>query len=207
MNQSEFDWALSMAVQNWAEWRSDFEYAGNDKSNLPVLRNPNRWAYFVWSYSVLRQLPAEAKAIGMGIREQLNDGDRLGDALADNNGQGIDDLGDWIATLHPALGRRRSLASKLAAFARPDRFVAWDRFAKSGAAALCNHSSNYRSYQDYLTDIDTIWGGPLGAQIRGRVASHPFTSVPVAEVRFQRRVLDHYLMIRGGRWRDRISGA
>ena len=94
-----------------------------------------------------------------------------------------------------------SVLSKVAAFIRPDRFVAWDGYAKKGVNIVLGRTASapFDSYADYLGAFDTAWNGHPGQQIRGymrRVNPH---SALEREPRFLRRVLDVCLMKCGGR--------
>jgi hypothetical protein len=91
--------------------------------------------------------------------------------------------------------------SKVAAFVRPDRFVAWDRYAKKGVNIVLGHraSSPFRAYADYLAAFDEAWKGQAGTQIRDYLTRVGATDAVESEPRFLRRVLDVYLMECGGR--------
>lgn len=93
------------------------------------------------------------------------------------------------------------MLSKVAAFVRPDRFVAWDRYAKKGVNIVLGHraSSPFRAYADYLAAFDEAWKGQAGTQIRDYLTRVGATDAVESEPRFLRRVLDVYLMECGGR--------
>ena len=90
----------------------------------------------------------------------------------------------------------------MAAFVKPDVFVAWDSFAKKGLNIVrgLSASSSFNTYSDYLKAFDEVWQGQEGKQIRDDVAKGEGLDKAVErEYRFLRRVLDVYLMKCGGR--------
>ena len=80
------------------------------------------------------------------------------------------------------------------------QFIAWDRFAKKGVNIALGRSATFtfNSYSDYLADVDLLWNGKLGRQIREFVQSHASNQAENLPG-FVRRVLDVYLMMLGGR--------
>jgi hypothetical protein len=103
-------------------------------------------------------------------------------------------------------GKRRmtSVISKAAAFTRPGRFVAWDKFAKQGISRLRRQpglrgANQFDTYAEFLEAFDSIWEGKLGEEIRQATVSVAENEIE-CQPRFQRRVMDVYLMQVGGRW-------
>ena len=111
-------------------------------------------------------------------------------------------------TCDPRFGSKKgknriiSALSKVAAFVKPERFVAWDRFAKEGLNIVLGRSASsaFETYSEYLAAFDSVWKGQPGKQIRDYVAKEYAHEAVECERRFLRRVLDVYLMTRGGRW-------
>ncbi|MDP1838602.1 MAG: hypothetical protein Q8N31_15915 [Reyranella sp.] len=193
-DMQHLNFALWSAGANWLAWRADFDFAG-PAEQLPVLVDPGRFKRFVKEYGVLRGVPSAGRE---NARALLLVPPLFGDALA-AGAEGIDRLAtDLSFDLH---GKQTAFFSKLAAFAQPGRFVAYDRFARRGLARATGRpdGSYDGSYRNYSIDIDLSWRGELGKQIRsflrGRAA--PVNSGGNA---FGRRVLDAYLMVKGGRW-------
>lgn len=91
----------------------------------------------------------------------------------------------------------QSALSKVATFVQPEWFTAYDYYASSGLNLIIGRSKSafFPSYASYLADFNAAWNGPHGERIREIIK--PVTSVQ-AEPRFQRRVLDLYLMVEGG---------
>jgi hypothetical protein len=120
-----------------------------------------------------------------------------------------DDTGRLLAKLETDLRARfgtydgtrsiRSALSKVAAFIRPDRFVAWDQYAPQGVNLVLGRpkSTPFKDYAEYLAAFDDVWKGPNGERIREMTNKAPHQPLET-EPRFQRRVLDLYLMNKGG---------
>ncbi len=125
MNSILLKFAFHTAAANWNLWRNDYEYTEYYKK-LPVFSNQNRFEYFLNSYSAGRGISSQTRN---EIRETLNSGEIFSRALANESGAGVDRL---VQDLSERYGKRRSLISKLALFARPDIFSPWDRFAVYG---------------------------------------------------------------------------
>jgi hypothetical protein len=189
------------ARQNWEHWRDSFEHAG-PISQIPVLADGARFRSFLADYYVGRTI---RKGKHDEFRRELVNSGKFEAAICDESGQSLDRL---EAELRPRFGskdgknRLTSVLSKLAAFIRPERFVAWDRFAKKGLNIVQGRSASFqfRTYSDYLSAFDAAWKGQPGMEIRDYVTKVDVQSKLEREARFQRRVLDMYLMECGGRW-------
>jgi len=74
--------------------------------------------------------------------------------------------------------------------------VAWDRYAKRGLGVVLGDGapSQFRTYAEYLKAFDQVWDGQEGQRIRNYLAGVDMNSAVESEPRFQRRVLDVYLM-------------
>ena len=191
---------VEKARKNWEDWREVFEHDGPINEN-PVLSDKVRFASFCAEYSVHRTI---RKGRQNQFREALIRSSTFSKAIRDDTGHSLDRL---ERHLRPKFGskegknRLTSVLSKVAAFVRPERFVAWDRFARAGLnTVLCRPlSCPFKTYSNYLSDFDSVWNGQLGKQIRHYGAKHAHAEVE-GEDRFLRRVLDIYLMKCGGRW-------
>ena len=202
MNDNWIRFAYWAAASNWELWREDFEFRGNIKG-LPVLKNPTRYEQFLREYASLRGTARhEAETLKSWLLIHPN---HLNKAIQSADGTGIDDLANHLRQEFPSLGGRQiSFVSKLAVFARPGVFIAWDQYARKGVAKLTGgrRDGNYPSYCDYLKAVDTLWNGDLGRTIWAYIAKKP---IPTRQrVAFALRVFDIYLMIQGGRapWRQ-----
>ena len=58
--------------------------------------------------------------------------------------------------------------------------------------------SRFADYADYFAAFEQAWDGSPGHNIRDITRN----AAAEREPRFQRRVLDVYLMLRGGRWKS-----
>jgi hypothetical protein len=192
-----------MAGSNWLLWKADYEFSGPPEE-MPVLVKTDRYRAFVKSYSVLRYLPNDERET---LRRRLCGARDFGEMTRRADGGGVDELAQRLNGEYPAFEIQRSFLSKLAAFARPDSFVAWDRFARRGVAALTNGptSGNYHSYSLYLKAVNSTWEGELGHQVRQFLTDRQIPAMEQDGGAFSRRVLDCYLMICGGRWSTELS--
>ena len=197
---------LKTARKNWNDWQTVFEH-GVPIDNNPLLADERKFRSFLREYSVNR-------TIGEGkhdeFRRELQNSLSFKEAIDDDSGVSLD-------TLEPHLRRRFgskqgknrliSVLSKVAAFVRPERFVAWDRFARRGLNIVLGRgvSSPFDTYCDYLKDFDTAWNGQWGQGIKHYMVRNTERALET-EPRFQRRVFDVYLMKCGGRWSRKRRG-
>ena len=190
--------AFWIAGTNWTMWRSDFEYVG-PYNQMPVLADQNRFLTFVSEYSLFQRQTRTARLCARTAIIDYN----LRLAFGDSTGMQIDLLAQNLQSSSATLNEEPSLLSKLAAFAEPGRFNAYDESARKGLRKWTpgfrrGNQSNQSKYQTHCTRIDIALAGALGQRIGAYLAAHtlPTTDVPG----FTRRVLDVYLMIEGGRW-------
>lgn len=192
---------VKIARKNWCNWHDVFQHAGRIADN-PVLADKHRFASFLADYYVGRTV---RKGRHDEFRRKLAKSRRFRNAISDNSGQALDRLEqDLKRDFGSKKGKNRltSVLSKVSAFVRPERFVAWDRFAKRGLnIVLCRGASSaFETYSAYLAAFDSVWKGQPGKQIRDYAANaYPHKALE-RETRFLRRVLDVYLMDCGGRW-------
>jgi hypothetical protein len=191
--------SVNTARRNWNDWRDIFEHPGSVADN-PLLADQGRFAHFLREYSVRRTIRA-------GTHEQL----RLKLAKSENvfrydTGDAIDNLErnlrDHFGT-HDGRNRLISALSKVAAFIRPERFVACNSYAKKGLNIVRGRAASrkFDTHADYLAPFDEAWNGELGQEIRDHM-KNDVQSKAEGEPRFQRRILDVYLMVRGDRWKE-----
>jgi hypothetical protein len=190
--------AIQIARRNWSDWRDVFEHGTPVRAN-PLLANQIRFAFFCKDYSVGRTI---RKGSQNDFRVELCS-PPFSEAIRDDSGRALDRLETSLRTrfgTHDGRNRIISVLSKVAAFLRPERFAAWDRYAKRGVniARGRSPSCQFNTYADYLAEFDNVWNGATGQEIRGYAISKGAQGVE-AEPRFLRRVLDVHLMRCGGR--------
>ena len=188
--------ATCLARKNWSDWQDVFEHSG------PITTNPlfaeRRFGEFCRDYSVGRTIRKGTRDDFRELRKELPV------ATKDDTGRALDKLESRLRErFSTGNGERRliSVVSKTSAFVRPERFVAWDRFAKQGAniALGRGQSLQFHDYAEYLAAFDRIWNDERGEAIREYAAKQRRGSGVEREPRFLRRVLDVHLMILGGR--------
>ena len=190
---------IRRAQNNWNRWRDVFEHVGPIPTN-PLLASHDRFAAFCAEYSVARTIRSGTQD---EFRRTLCDSTRFQGAIREGNARELDaieaDLRPRFGT-HDGARRLISVLSKVAAFIKPERFVAWDRFAKSGANVFLGRAkgTQFQTYAEYLAAFDLVWDGTPGKRIRDYAASIGGQSTVQTHPRFLRRVLDLYLMDSGG---------
>jgi hypothetical protein len=197
LKKGEFESLVNLARNNWRDWRDVFEHKGRISDNV-LLKCRYRFMRFCIEYSVHRTIRSGKHD---ELRKTLKNSTRFRSAIRD-------DSGCKLVMLERQLRRRFgtkngknamiSAFSKLAAFVRPDGFVAWDNSAREGVKLILRRRP--KSYSDYLSQVDEIWNGDVGDDIRAQLKKmRPRIALLDGDVRFQRRVLDAYLMKLGGR--------
>lgn len=191
--------AVTWARGGWQEWRDVFEHGGAISGN-PILADPVRFGLFCKKWSVARTIRKGRQA---EFRCMLRDSQEFATALNDRSGHELVDFERGaVRREFGTSGGTRSLVSavsRLATFIRPESFTAWDQYARNGLNLVLGRSKNSRfdSYVEYLADFNRVWTGPHGELVR-QMTEQPGTTGVEREPRFQRRVLDQYLMIVGG---------
>lgn len=193
--------SIQIAEKNWTDWTAEFEHSGPVKTH-PLLAEPGlRFNAFCNEYSIRRNIRAGKRdAFRRQLREDLTD------VIRDDSGGGIDVLEQHLRS---AFGAKRpgahactllAAVSTVAAFMKPERFVACTSYAKKGLNKERQPdrgpTARFATYNEYLATFNAVWEGRLGREIRHVTEDR---EAPQCEPRFQRRVLDVYLMKRGGR--------
>lgn len=192
--------SICIARANWNEWSDVFEHRGPMSTN-PLLADRARFASFCKDYSVSRTI---RRGTQNEFRLSLMEPPQFEDAIHDDAGHALDQLESDLRRrfgTHEGTRRMVSVLSKVAAFVRPERFVAWDSYAKRGVNIVLGRgvSSPFADYADYLAAIDQAWNDHLGHQIEDYLTRSGTNGAVESEPRFLRRVLDVCLMKCGGR--------
>ena len=201
MTHDQIAKSFQISRENWNAWKCVFEHSGSIEEN-PLLAEPKLFAHFLREYSVDRTVCGGKHD---EFRQRLAKSEW---AFQDDTGQDLDKLEAKLRSVfgtrrrRPHKGRKHiiSVLSKVAAFLRPERFVAYDQYARKGLNIVQGRAASYKfnGYADYLAMFDKAWHGLPGREIRDYVKKRGESKVE-NEQRFQRRVLDVYLMRRGGR--------
>lgn len=194
MDPDQLAWAYAVAANNWLLWREDFE--GGNVDPLPAIRDQARWNFFISEYSVFRGIKS---TIRERIRDELLNTQMFANAVQDATGVELENLAVHLVNRRHRVGIQRSLVSKLACFARPQAFVAWDATARYGLSIL-DRGGDAHSYPDYLKRVNALWRDRYGEQIRRFSSQQRLRGVPTTRLAFQRRMLDVHLMTMGHRW-------
>lgn len=202
LHPSQIRRSIRVARKNWKAWRDVFEHRSTIATN-PLLSDAKRFASFCKEYSV-------ARTIRRGRQDEFRRSliGSLPEVVRDDSGRALVRLEEELRRRFGAKSRARthggpnrivSVLSKVAAFVRPDQFVAWDTYGKKGVKRVLGRTQEFQSYAEYLDAFDQVWNGQWGQQIRYLVATVPARSSFEREPRFLRRVLDVCLMKHGGR--------
>ena len=189
------------------KWRAERDYNGEINS-LHLLTCCKCFGDFVNEYSVGRGI--EAKGQG-ALREYLLVGN-LERAMKDHDGQGLEALALELNDKDFTKNVCRSLVSKVAALANPREFVPYDSFARDGIGKLREDINS--SFVDFNKNpipkkrdtIDAFYKnvnvviGCTKAEVQ-KYYDAMEQEKPTFET-FHRRIVDLYLMAKGGRWRD-----
>jgi len=187
--------AICRAVINWHEWSDCFENPGNVRT-LAVMVDEDRFSKFCQEYG-LHWIGGEAQ------RRQFLDAMRnSNDFQFAVRHKSEKRLAKAMNTVKDSFGRRQlSAISKLAAFAVPSYFVAFDRYSRMGAAQLaCVPLADLEFYPRYLNEVQKLLNSYIGDGLRECIKRHPSSPSGRYREAFLRRVLDCLLMKLGGRW-------
>jgi hypothetical protein len=197
-NDEEIDREICNARWNtWHDWRDAFEHNGPIRTN-PILADAGRFNSFCAKWGV-------GRTIRKGTRDEfrclLRDSRDFEEAIGDDTGRKLANLEENLRSRFATGDGTRgiiSALSKLAAFVRPERFVAWDQYARRGVNMVLGRPINtpFDRYVEYLADFESVWKGSPGERIREMTRQAPRQPLE-AEPRFQRRVLDLYLLTKG----------
>jgi len=199
LNDEALRSSVEIARTNWRHWTDVFEHAGSVSTN-PLFANPGvRFASFCKEYSVHRTIRA-----GKQNEFRLTLVNLFPVAITDDSGESLDDLERQVRPrfgTHDGTRRMISVVSKVAAFLRPERFVAWDRFARKGLNKISKRRPNaeFENYADYLRCFDRVWNAGLRERINRFIIKHGVKKPIERSDCFQRRVLDVALMKCGNR--------
>ena len=130
LTDDDFRSSLESARTNWRYWRDVFEHSGHYSDN-PLFAEPGkRFAAFCKEYSVHRTIRAGTQNdFRLAMRENISS------VINDDSGKGLDEIESQLRSkfgTHGGTRRMLSVFSKVAAFIRPERFVAWDQYARKG---------------------------------------------------------------------------
>lgn len=203
---------ILIPAHNWRAWQQVFEH--HPPETTPLLKNPDTFRAFIDEYSVGRTI---RKGTIDKLRETLAEVRTLA-FLSDPSGKALDETDIRLRRRFGTMdGRRglRSLLSKVAAFLKPNTFIAFDKYALVGVRRVRRNmvkelkaqgkaipaalSGKIDSYSDYLVLMNEILTGPLGVEIKKACVGHYPSNVAAKGSRFHRRVLDIYLSRIGGR--------
>jgi hypothetical protein len=200
-NDQQIEQAIRIARKNWGEWRDVFEHTGPIMTN-PLLADQKKFRSFCVGYRVGRTI---RKGSHDELRCTLRDSPVFLTAMRAGDAHELEllekDLRTRFGTKDPTksgVKRIISLLSKVAAFVRPGRFVAWDQYARRGLKVILGRGTDVSNYPKYLAAFDSAWASVHGEEIRRTTTETAREAVEKKE-RFQRRVLDIYLMTKGGR--------
>jgi hypothetical protein len=203
LNSTLIPGLLTIARENWNDWRDVFEHKGPISTN-PLLDCRNTFRKFLAEYSVNRTIQAKTHD---AFRLALRDSPQFEKAIGDGTGRALDEielkLRESFGTHDPKYSII-SVLSKVAAFVRPEQFVARDSYSMEGLKKVLKKvpalkaSFQRNTYARYLEAFDHLWEEQPGKEIRNYKITDPHAQVE-NEPRFLRRVLDVHLMQCGGR--------
>ena len=199
---------IYIAKVNWQKWIGVFEHQGAVEQN-PLLTSSEIFKKFLGEYNVHRTIRAGTSDKFRRVLSSVEIG--LAGRLNDSPERCVDELENLLrrdfGTMNGERGMK-SVISKIAAFLAPEKFIAWDRFARKGVILFMQDrrlSHAYSTYADYLADVNFLLNEEMqDALIAACQGKYP-TQYSSENNRFQRRVLDVYLMRIGGRWKKDVA--
>jgi hypothetical protein len=123
-------------------------------------------------------------------------------AIQQHDGKALDDAINEVQSVNG--NKQQSAISKLAAFAAPSYFIAYDTYSRQGMNFLQKRNKSFKgNYSQYKLDVDKILSEEIGLSILVEMKKHDCVYINSTSTQnaFQLRVLDNVLMHMGGRWR------
>ncbi|HET9146543.1 MAG TPA: hypothetical protein VFN77_00705 [Acetobacteraceae bacterium] len=190
---------VRIASENWIRWIDVFEHKSSASSNI-LLTSTDFWRKFLTEYALFRTIRANKNN---ELREVLkSDSFGISEMLSDETARLFDMKETCLRQKFGTHDGNRAIISalsKVSAFLAPHAFTAWDKYARRGVDAANGTSHNFRIYSDYLDEINSLLHGNLGKKVREACIGNYPTEYSKQNNRFDRRVLDVYLMRLGGR--------
>ena len=189
---------VEIAMGNWQDWQEVYEHKAKPQDN-PVLAKPSRFKRFYMEYSVHRTI---RKGRHNDFRKHL--AKWIHKVIADDTGHTLDKFEKSCRRRFGTFdGKRKmiSVISKVAAFVRPERFIAWDESARAGVNLGLGQakSAQFESYACYLAGVDRVWEEYAEELIKAEVRKYKPAKPLLMREAFLRRVFDVSLMSCGGR--------
>ena len=142
--ESELEVAAFFAARNWEHWRCCFE--APDAEKLPIYEDRELFRKFVKGYGLLRGESSENRE---KLESWMAKNGRARRLIDKEDGSGVESLLHELGDC--GFMRHRSFLSKIAAFSRPDVFIAYDSYARQG---LVNLEVVRRVPNDYVTYLE-----------------------------------------------------
>ena len=143
LDQRKTNQAIEVARRNWENWKKVYEHNGSKNTN-PVLDDQDIFNKFCIEYSVVRTIRSGTRE---NLRKKLQGLSNLEQILKDDTGKELDALEKSCRKAFSskgANGKLISFFSKVAAFLRPEKFIAYDQYAKKGLRKIFNKNSGGR---------------------------------------------------------------
>lgn len=193
---------IDVAKRNWLEWQDVYEHVGLPEDNI-LLKDNQKFRNFVEEYSISRTIRRGTRD---AFQQRLcNIEFNFSSVLNDPTGVLLDNYENILRHDFGTCNGQRGLTSalsKLAAFLAPQYFVAWDTYARKGVNRVYGRPPTrlFENYSRYLSDINELLSGELGQHVCDSCKAFGYpTQKSARDHRFHRRVLDVYLMRKGGR--------
>ncbi len=187
-HECELEVAAFIAAQNWEHWQDCFNACPKE---LPIYKCPERFKEFVRGYGLLR---GESREKQRELQSWMPKNDRVRRLTDREDGSGVESLLDEMKDC--GFNRHRSFLSKIAAFSRPDVFIAYDSYARKGLVKLGAAKKEPQDYVKYLKKVRKLQCAIL-QDIERHLENR---DLPPGNCKaFQLRVLDVHLMMSGER--------
>lgn len=187
-DECELEVAAFFAARNWEDWRCCFE---DPPEKLAIYEDRELFGKFVKEYRLLR---GERSQNREKLQGWMTRNGRVNKLIDKEDGSGVESLLEEMK--RDKFMGHRSFLSKIAAFSRPEVFIAHDSYASKG---LVNLGVVPRAPGDYVTYLEAV--RKLKCAILPDMEEHlEGRNIPTEnETAFHLRVLDVHLMMSGGR--------
>ena len=195
-------------------WRGVRDYDG-EISKLHLLNCDLCFGDFINEYSVGRGIAEGGQS---ELRKYLLSDNRLAEAMKNPDGSGLDALAMELKKKQLTRNISRSLVSKVAALAQPHVFIPYDSFARRGIAKVVKNNRDFfkaiprkHGYKKYNETLE--WYNErvfvvlqhTSEEVKREHKPLGKTSYKPRLETFHRRIVDMYLMAKGGRYDRKIS--
>lgn len=205
IEKGDFQKALHYAEANWSNWRLCWTHQGDWRSH-PILATQVWFGCFVWEYGLGRTFTrTDAAKIRKLIRESESFKNAVEKGCADSLQAAVSEI--MPLKQNGKERRNTSLITKVAAFVRPEKFIAWDTYASAGLRKLKGKRTHV--FGDSISKYERLAQNIVTGEISFPWWTHCLPRIDqladqleASHQAIRMRVLDNIAMIAGARSLD-----